>query len=303
MSKEEQEDFKKNPHKYKVRYIFREFTFDFVPLSKESPVTSKVSLPKIMTSSYTLGLVLTYYVNYGLSSRKTAALLYDVHGIKISHQTILNYVNSVSVIVKPFIDNYEYELSNSFCGDETYIKVNGKWNYIFFFFDAVKKIILSYRVSPNRDTKTAVKAIDDVLSKLKQIPENLKLITDGNPIYLLAQHFFASHGINFDIIQVIGLTNEDEVSAEYRPLKQIIERLNRTFKGNYKPTTGFGSPDGSIAFVTMFVAYFNFLRPHSALEGKTPVVLKELEKLPTMPDRWCKLIELSQNYCISQAIA
>lgn len=303
MSKEEWEDFKKNPHKYKVRYIFREFTFDFVPLSKESPVTSKVSLPNIMTSSYALGLVLTYYVNYGLSSRKTAALLYDVHGIKISHQTILNYVNSVSVIVKPFIDNYEYELSDSFCGDETYIKVNGKWNYIFFFFDAVKKIILSYRVSPNRDTKTAVKAIDDVLSKLKQIPGNLKLITDGNPIYLLAQHFFASYGISFDIIQVIGLTNEDEVSAEYRPLKQIIERLNRTFKGNYKPTTGFGSPDGSIAFVTMFVAYFNFLRPHSALEGKTPVVLKELEKLPTMPDRWCKLIELSQNYCISQAIA
>jgi len=256
-----------------------------------------------MTSSYALGLVLTYYINYGLSSRKTAALLYDVHGIKISHQTILNYVNSVSVIVKPFIDNYEYELSDSFCGDETYIKVNGKWNYIFFFFDAVKKIILSYRVSPNRDTKTAVKAIYDVLSKLKQIPGNLKLITDVNPIYLLAQHFFASYGISFDIIQVIGLTNEDKVSAEYRPLKQIIERLNRTFKGNYKPTTGFGSPDGSIAFVTMFVAYFNFLRPHSALEGKTPVVLKELEKLPTMPDRWCKLIELSQNYCISQAIA
>jgi len=109
----------------------------------------------------------------------------------------------------------------------------------------------------------------------------------------------------FTNVKMMNVTNinEDEVSAEYRPLKQIIERLNRTFKGNYKPTTGFGSPDGSIAFVTMFVAYFNFLRPHSALEGKTPVVLKELEKLPTMPDRWCKLIELSQNYCISQAIA
>jgi putative transposase len=303
MTKAEKQDFKSNPGKYKVRYVFREFTFDFVPIAKNSPVTSKVALPNIMISSYTLGLVLTYYVNYGLSSRKTAALIHDVHGIKISHQAVINYVNAVSTVVKPFVDGYNYTLSDSFCGDETYIKVNGKWNYIFFFFDAVKKIILSYRVSPHRDTETAVKAIDDVLFRLKEIPKDLNLITDGNPIYLLAQHFFAGHGINFDVTQVIGLSNKDEVSKEYRPLKQIIERLNRTFKANYRTTTGFGSSNGSVAFVTMFVAYFNFLRPHSVLEGRVPVVLKELESMPTMPDRWCKFIELSQNYCLSQASA
>lgn len=36
----------------------------------------------------------------------------------------------------------------------------------------------------------------------------------------------------FDITQAIGLTNNDKFSKEYRPLKQIIERLNRTFKGD-----------------------------------------------------------------------
>lgn len=288
-----------NPGKFKLRYIFREFTFDFVPLSKRSPVQSTVSLPNIMSFSYTLGLILTYYVNFGLSSRKTVAALNDIHCIKISHQTVMDYVNAVSVVIKPFVDGYNYELSESFCGDETYIKVNGKWNYIFFFFDAVKKIILSYRVSPNRDTKIAVKAIDDVLSKLKEIPKDLNLITDGNPIYILAQHFFASHGINFDVTQVIGLTNKDEVSKQYRHLKQIIERLNRTFKGNYRTTTGFGSADGSVAFVTVFVAYFNFRRPHSAIEGRIPVVLKELESKPNMPARWCALIDLSQKFALN----
>ncbi|WP_203527782.1 hypothetical protein [Clostridium thermarum] len=83
---------------------------------------------------------------------------------------------------------------------------------------------------------TAIRAIDDVLFKLKSIPANLNLVTDGNPIYLLTQHFFASQGIHFDVTQVIGLTNDDPISKEFRPLKQIIERLNRTFKGNYKPT-------------------------------------------------------------------
>ena len=34
----------------------------------------------------------------------------------------------------------------------------------------------------------------------------------------------------FTITQVIGLTNDDEVSKEFRPYKQMIERLNRTYK-------------------------------------------------------------------------
>lgn len=96
--------------------------------------------------------------------------------------------------------------------------------------------------------------------------------------------------------QVIGLTNEDPVSTEFRHLKQIIERLNRTFKGNYRSTHGFGSEKGSVSYVTLFVAYFNFLRPHASLEGNVPVVNPELLGLPTMPARWTKLIDLAQQW-------
>ncbi|MUV37525.1 hypothetical protein JNUCC1_01331 [Lentibacillus sp. JNUCC-1] len=303
MTADEKKRFKQDPQAFKVRYIFREFTFDFKPLSKGSPVKPKVDLSRIYVSPHTLGLILTYHVNYGLSARKTAALMYDVHGIKISHQTILNYDNSVALIAKPFIDNYPYELSNSFCGDETYIRVKGRWHYLFFFFDAVKKIILSYPVSPNRDTLSAIKALDQVLQKFKTIPEDLMFVVDGNPIYILAQHYFAQYGIHFDIHKVIGLTNDDPVSTEYRPLKQIIERLNRTFKGNYRATTGFGSQEGSVSFVTLFVAYFNFLRPHASLEYKSPVIIPELEKMPNMPERWTKLISIAQDFLVDELSA
>jgi len=303
MSSKEKKQFKKDPQAFKLRYIFRQFRIDFQPLSKESPDLPAVDLSKIYASPHTLGLILTYHVNYGLSARKTAAIMQDVHGVAITHQTILNYEKSVAHLLKPYVDHYPYELSDQFCGDETYIRVNGRWHYLFFFFDAVKKIILSYPVSPNRDTVSAIRAIDEVLLKMKVIPENLTFVVDGNPIYLLAQHFFAQHEISFDIKQVIGLTNEDPVSTEYRPLKQIIERLNRTFKGNYRSTHGFGSEHGSVSFVTLFVAYFNFLRPHASLEGKVPVVNPKLLGLPTMPARWTKLIELAQQWIIEQRAA
>lgn len=300
MSKKEKKQFEKDSPSFKVRYIFRQFQIDYQPLAKHSPKKPKADLSRLHVSPHTLGLILTYHVNYGLSARKTAALMKDVHGVPISHQSILNYENSVALLLKPYVDHYPYELSDQFCGDETYIKVNGRWHYLFFFFDAVKKIILSYPVSPNRDTVSAIRAIDEALWKMKEIPEDLTFVVDGNPIYLLAQHFFAQHGITFDVKQVIGLTNEDQVSTEYRPLKQIIERLNRTFKGNYRSTHGFGSDHGSVSYVTLFVAYFNFLRPHSALEGKVPVVIPELKGLPNMPARWTKLIGLAQQWLVEQ---
>lgn len=99
----------------------------------------------------------------------------------------------------------------------------------------------------------------------------------------------------------IGLTNDDEVSKEFRPLKQIIERLNRTFKGNYKPTGGFGAEFGAISSVVLFVAYFNFLRPHSKLDNNVPVLIPRLNDLPNMPAKWLMLIKMSEDYIKSQS--
>lgn len=191
----------------------------------------------------------------------TAAAMKDIQGVSISHKTVLNYANSAALWLKPFVDRFPYELSGSFCGDETYIRVKGRWHYLFFLFDAVKKIVLSYRVSPNRDTLSAIKAIDDVLQKLPSLPDDLSFVVDGNPIYRLAQHFFAQHGISFDVRQVIGLTNEDPVSEEFRPLKQIIERFNRTFKGNYRPTHGFGAEEGSVVLCDAVCGVFQLSAP------------------------------------------
>ena len=100
-------------------------------------------LNKIHFDQKVLGLVLTYYVNYGLSSRKTALILRQVHGLKISHQTVINYASKVSKLVKPLVDNYPYQLTNTLSGDETYIKVRGKNQYVFFWSDPHTLISLS----------------------------------------------------------------------------------------------------------------------------------------------------------------
>ena len=61
--------------------------------------------------------------------------------------------------------------------------------------------------------------------------------------------------------RVIGLTNEDPVSEEFRQVKQVVERLNRTFKSSYRVTCGYKSDEGALYGFSLWVAYYNFLRP------------------------------------------
>lgn len=64
--------------------------------------------------------------------------------------------------------------------------------------------------------------------------------------------------MKFDITQVIGLTNDDAVTKEFRPFKQLIERLNRTFKASYRVTCGYGDNNGAYYGVSLWVAYYTF---------------------------------------------
>lgn len=67
------------------------------------------------------------------------------------------------------------------------------------------------------------------------------------PIRLPPMEFAKKFGkdFTFQITQVIGLTNDDAVSKEHRPFKQIVERLNRTYKASYRKTNGFDNIEGA----------------------------------------------------------
>ena len=176
-----------------------------------------------------MGLCLSYKVNLGLSLRKTAHALHEIHGIKISHQQVANYLKTAAVCVKPFVDNYDYQAGSVFTADETYIKIRGIKGCIWFIMDAAKHSIIGYRISDNRGVGPCIMSMRMAFKHLKELPKNFKFIADGYSAYpLAAQQFFVqSKGkINFDITQVIGLTNDDAVSKAFRPYKKMIERLN-----------------------------------------------------------------------------
>lgn len=301
LSKEDKLEYQSNPEKFKLHYIYREFKIDFFKVDLYSLPKNASSLQFRKFSPHIMGLCLTYMVNCGLSTRKTRDVMREVHGVKISHTQIASYATTTAYCVKPFVDSYDYKPTNYLAADETYTKVKGAKRYVWFVMDAIKKSILGYRSSDSRDTSHCILTMRMAFDKFKEFPgKALKFVADGYTAYKLAEQQFKLHGMDFDVTQVIGLTNEDPVSTEYRWLKQIIERLNRTFKFSYKVTNDYGSDDGSNTHLVLFVAYYNFLRPHSYSYWEPLNRVPELEKAELMPAKWQVLIELSQQLILSK---
>ncbi len=90
--------------------------------------------------------------------------------------------------------------------------------------DAIKKSILGYRSSDSRDTVPCILAMRMAFDKFKTFSSKaIKFAADGYAAYKLAEQQFKLHDKekfkDFSVTQVIGLTNEDEVSTKYRWLK------------------------------------------------------------------------------------
>ena len=249
-----------------------------------------------------MSLCLTLHINLSLSLRKTAWALQDLYGISISHQQVANYCRTAALCVKPFVDHFDYRKSDTFVADETYIKVRGVKGYVWFIMDAVSRSIIGYRVSDTRAVGPCILAMRMAFRGLEKLPEKFRFIADGYSAYLLAAQQFAlkfGKPFTFVITQVIGLTNDDAVSKEFRPFKQMIERLNRTFKASYRDSCGYHNFEGANYSVSLWVAYYNFLRRHKSFGYDVLNHVDLLDNAPNMPARWQLMIYLGQKTILS----
>jgi putative transposase len=286
---------KKRSSQFKLCYQYREYHYAPGELIHASPEKPHVDIARIHNSPDILGLVLTFYVSFAISARKTALIMRSVFDVHVSCQTVLNYAAAAAFSCNSFNMKYKGKIDEISSGDEAYIKVMGKHHYVFFFISSESLKITAYHVADNRETLPAIIAMKEAI-RTAHPEQTIILVTDGNPSYPAGIHFLNAQRENDSSIQhrrVIGLQNLDSESETYRAFKQLIERLNRTFQHHIKPSHGFNSVNGAIALVTLFVTHYNFLRPHMSLKYKTPVELPALEDISTIQGKWTKILSLA----------
>lgn len=281
---------------FKLRYQYRAYDFPPQRLAPSAPDRPHVDLTRIHRSTDLLGLVLAFHISFALSARKTAQVLRQVFGVAISYQTVLNYTQAAAYYCHRFNLTHKAPLGETATGDETYIRLAGKHHYTFLFLDPKTHQITSYHVAPERDVLAASASMGEAARTLPD-HQALHFITDGNPSYQAALHFLNSHREKdrpaHTLDRVLGLQNLDDISEKYRPFKQLIERLNRTYKYHVRSACGFATRNGAVAVTVLFVTFYNFLRPHMALKYRVPIELEELKNIASLQGRWNKILQLA----------
>jgi transposase-like protein len=286
-----------NTSQFKLRYLFREYHFASEDLQVARPLDAPVDLNRIHNNLYTVGLCLTFSVSLGLSARMTATALKRVFDISISHQTVINYINASALYLSNFVDEHCPDPKGVCSADETYISVEGHTRYTWLIIAQERRAICGYNLSDERSTEAALSLIDSCYGP-PQAPKSDfgELVTDGLPAYdsaVVAYNTEAAKETGVEVLTkrtVIGLQNLDPESEAYRESKQLVERLNRTYKFHTRPRAGFKDFDGAVALTTLFVAFYNFMRPHGALKGDTPVKLSCLKGQKLYPTMWVEML-------------
>ena len=165
-----------------MHYIFRDYHFKIEELKHSEPEKPTVDLNKIYNSQNVLGLILTFLVSFSISARKTSLLLKWVFNINVSYQTVLNYAQAASFHCHQFNMKYKGDVDDTMAGDETYIRVKGENDYIWFFISAISRKITAYHYSNSRDTQHAIISMNEA-KRTAKLGQSITFITDGNPSY------------------------------------------------------------------------------------------------------------------------
>lgn len=159
-----------------------------------------------------------YYLRYNLSYREVQEILYD-RGINVSHTTIYRWVQEYGKRLYQIWKKKNRQSFYSWKMDETYIKIKGRWHYLYRAIDA-DGLILDIWLRKKRDTQAAYA----FLKRLhKQFGHPRVIVTDKAP----------SIGSAFKKLQRNGLyTKTEHRTVKY--LNNLIEQDHRPIKGRNK---------------------------------------------------------------------
>jgi len=265
------------PHKEKKgkRYIYKDYHLDLSILNRSSPTSPKIDLSRSHFSYTTIAIALTLLICFGLSSHKTVFFLHTFFSISITYQTLLNWMQSVAFLLYPLLNNLPLPLSNLWVVDEKYIRYEGKWGYLFTLLDCTYGCIVAQIFSPTRSAAGAYAVLHSAITRLKLLPSNLTIVSDGLTSYSLAiQLLKAEFNLLINHIKVIGLSDpKNQPKNEYRRYKNLIENFYSVLDPYIYVLRGFGSYQGAVAFTILFTVCYNYLRPNLRHNGCPPVKL------------------------------
>jgi transposase-like protein len=124
-------------------------------------------------------LAVRWYLRFGLSSRDVEELLAE-RGVEVDHVTVYRWVQRFTPLLAEAARPCRHRVGDRWQVDETYVKVAGRWRYVYRAIDQFGQVIDVF-VSPRRDSAAARRFFERAIGATKILPS--EVVTDLAPTY------------------------------------------------------------------------------------------------------------------------
>ena len=214
---------------------------------------------KMKSSPETITNALQLYFT-GESLRNIKKFL-KLQGIEVVHSTIYNWIVKYTELMKTHLDKITPQVGDAWRADEVYTKIRGEMKYVFSLMDSETRFWIAQEVLDKKQGADA----SSLFRKGKEVTQTKPkvIITDGLKSYSEAyrKEFWTvkreDRTIHIENVHLQGDMNNNQ-----------MERLNGEFRDREKVVRGIKKRDSVI--IDGYQLYHNYVRPHMALDGKTP---------------------------------
>ena len=273
-----------NVHRDVQRYLCRSCGHKFI--HNEGFEKTKAT-PKAITIAVDL-----YFK--GVSQRKIVEHLKMFEGVKVTQPCVLKWIRKYIELMKDYLDKFTPQLGGMWHSDEMMINVrrtepidgenySWAWNLL----DHETRFLIASEVTKHRYIEDARK----VLQEAKQVANGQKpdfIITDKLPAYKQAvtKEFFT-------------LKNPRTKHVKLKSIREgtnnnVVERLHGTIRERTKVMRGLDNDKTAQTMMDANRIYYNFVRPHQALNGKTPAEKAGVD-LKLEGNKWEELIRRAKG--------
>jgi transposase-like protein len=169
-------------------------------------------------------LCLRWYVAYPLSLRNLEEMMSE-RGILVDHSTVHRWAIKLLPVLEKAFRRHKRPVGKSWRVDETYIKVNGQWKYLYRAVDKAGKTI-DFLLRAHRDKTAAQRYFEKSIAQNCE-PETVTIDKSG---------------ANLAALEAINAERETPIKIrQAKYLNNIIEQDHRAIKRRTRPMLGFKS--------------------------------------------------------------
>ncbi len=207
-----------------------------------------------------------------------------LQGITVSHVAVLKWIRKYVRLMQSYLDKMAPKLGETWRADELYLKVKGNLKYLYALMDDETRFWIAQQVAATKGTADIRTLFAEGRRVAGRNPRTL--ITDG------AHNFQDACNKEFWTQRKETRTlHISKVRWKEGPTNNKMERLNGEIRDREKVMRGVKREDSPI--LKGYEIFHNYLRPHMALNGRTPAEACGITVLG--PNKWITLIQNASN--------